>query len=669
MRRYLLLGLIGLGNLLWCAVATEPSAVELLEVRPFRHLSHVRTVWATPNEREYARDCRGCHVYRESSRQDPQPKCADCHRDGSLAIDPARTKPAFLNDLDSLRAPDRPFVHWSHRRFDCKRCHDPIEGSPRDRGESGEMKLKRGWHTCLECHDPDSKKVPDEDKTLGAKGDEFVAGLNRALSRRPDKPETRFRHRDHLVRTQEPDLIACLRCHDPLLKSTGSDIGKNEVAAASCGGCHITSAEPVRPVQVGFEARPHDSPFAGTFPHGKHCTESAKTNEPSIRAAGCLACHTFDPGRDNYALKPTFGSDAGFLACNQCHWHQENLKVVDAAGKVDHGDIRSCAPCHDFGKGPMKTLRPMVAVTRSKLRSLALVGNDHPFITRRGGKIEVAKSCKKCHLAPIEGGLPSRIQNRRFSHDTHLPPSPTTDDCDQCHKSVTGAADPGALQSFDLDRCTECHKGAKIDADELREPTPARPVPAFPHALHLKSDKINGCGDCHEPKQSGDPVAGTLPSAMDCSKCHDHGKAPEITGHKDRAYVASCVKCHGVNGLAKGQVVKDTRVLGKGLKGAQFHPSPSARKCSECHLPGDPVTASRNEPHVFADLKYTHGRGPGFHGSFDPQRKYHVAGKCDHCHWEQLMRSTGKPLQGTSMNRTSVAPNGDRLDNYPGGPR
>lgn len=654
----------------------------------FRHVDHVRRDWGKVENgepSEYARDCRGCHFYRgQDDTRDPQAVCESCHLNGddpaggpkALTLDPSRTTADFLDDLDKLRTPDRPFRHWSHREYKCASCHEGTSGKPDDPGRAGDVKFRPGWHTCLECHDPKGSQAIDRDPS-GAKNLSFVQGLNTYLSKRAARPEARFRHDEHLARGTDRDMAACAPCHGQITSAPSSRgpaaLGPREVDRAACARCHLTD-DPGKPIETGFERRDHACALLGTFPHDLHCNENARSKDATIREQGCLACHTsVDNGR-TYGLQSVFREDL-YKACSACHDKLEPnpLRVVDAAGVDDHGKVQNCDPCHTFGAGTMKDTRPSTEVSRRRPSAFAFVTHDHPVITLKGGKLEQGADCRKCHRATLDGGLRTRIGRKRFSHDTHLPPSPTAADCDKCHADVSGAATPGDLKLYSDASCSECHKGLTPDPARPPEerkvqavfdgPASRRRVPTFPHQLHLDAVRnrsaadfaessrdafrklSQGCIACHVPKQGGATEVGTLPEALDCSLCHDHDK-PDICADKDRAYVSTCAKCHGDAGPVVGEPFDDFREFAKGLSGAQWHPNPADRRCDECHLPGASVFERPKGVFVIAKLQYEAG---SFHARFDKESNLKVPRdqKCADCHWHQMIAR--KELIGSGL--------------------
>ena len=642
--------------------------------KPFRHADHVRAGWRQEGGSEYARDCRGCHLYKsETETRDPQQVCDACHSSGggapALELDREDTSPSFLEDLDVLRADGRPFRHWSHAAYDCKRCHEGASGRPDDLGRRGDIKFRPGWHTCFECHDPEGANAIDADPS-GTKNVEFVDGLNAYLGKATGPRPAAFRHDEHLPAGSGADAAACGTCHGDLLTDPGAAIGPSMVKLDSCADCHKDRSGEGLLGPEQLERAAHECVLLGTFPHGPHMDADALNKDPALRSKGCLACHEPAEEGRTYGLQSKF-RERRYSACAECHDRLEDnpLAVRDAQGIDDHGKVESCAPCHAFGDGPMKTLRPQVEVSRTRPVGFAVTSHDHPMITRRGGKLVQGEDCRKCHRARIEGGLPSRISGKAFSHDTHLPPNPTNQDCVACHGDITGSTRPEDLSLYSDKACGECHKGGELSVIRSEETVAPRRVPTFPHDVHMTAKALrdplleDGCVSCHVPAQGGAPGVGTLPGAMDCSACHDHGERPEICADKGRDYVQSCARCHGPDGPEADVAVSDFRVRVTGVAGAQWHPYPAEQKCGTCHLPGAAVFNVREAVLVHADMKYERN---GYHRGARQASRSDPEG-CADCHWHELIE---KGLTGSGKTRPEwrriAEPLGDKLDGYPG---
>lgn len=633
-----------------------------LEAKPFEHRHHVRQRWGRDGEPEYDRDCRGCHQFRAkddpSPALDPQALCSACHEGGTVDIDVPETAAEFRRNLEALRDPARVFDHGDHLSERCDSCHSPVAGGRA--GEQGEMYMARGWQTCLVCHDPAAEGSPSRnDPALVAK---FLEGINAKLTVRAPDPGARFDHRTHLPAGRPLRESDCMECHGGIDRREPLAWGAESIDPSACALCHISDGSRT-PLPMGFSRRTMASRTKGTFPHGPHTGPEAASKDPAIRDQGCFACHaTLEDGR-TYGLDERWERDA-YGACTSCHAHQgPGWQLLDEAGRPDHGRVESCAPCHTFGEGDMKSSRPFASIARPVASTFVFLGQQHPLITPGAHGPGVAESCKPCHRAETESGLPSRIRGRRFSHDTHLPANPTDADCLQCHGSVVHAADPSELLVVETRSCDPCHRGSPVQV-EWDDPAPARRVPAFPHALHLTESAralgVEGCASCHTAVQGGVPSVGVHPSAADCTACHDHGTSPRITGGKDRLYVSSCRHCHGDAGLAAGTPVEDIRLSLAGIPGGQFHPSPGEIACAQCHRSRGIEFEARERAHVWAELGY----GPRFH---NPDRPAAPDSSCYGCHWAEIMDN--RPLQGFRGSRRDAVPLGSRLDSFPGRPR
>jgi predicted CXXCH cytochrome family protein len=314
----------------------------------------------------------------------------------------------------------------------------------------------------------------------------------------------------------------------------------------------------------------------------------------------------------------------------------------------------------------MATTRPFVDVSRGKVRSYVFLGQEHPFISK--GKIieDASASCQPCHRAEGGGGLPSRLRGRTFSHDSHLPAAPSDADCKACHTTVSSSSSALDLTVIETKTCATCHRGDPLQL-EFDDKEATKKVVGFPHASHLtakaKDGGVLGCVSCHVAAQNGVATVGTLEAAANCTSCHDHGKAPRITGGKDRDYVASCRKCHGDAGLSDGAEVADERVAMGSFGGGQFHPDTESKSCKSCHRTIELQFETRSEPHIWAELSYAQGR---FHGV---SRSKGGNEDCFGCHWVELIDN--RVPQGFSGDRSRAGLNGlaNELRGYPGRPK
>jgi hypothetical protein len=313
-------------------------------------------------------------------------------------------------------------------------------------------------------------------------------------------------------------------------------------------------------------------------------------------------------------------------------------------------------------------MRPLVGVTRQTERTFQFSRHTHPDITQpgvaRSGRIELA-DCKQCHRARVNE-LPSRIEQRPFRHDTHLPANPTAQDCQQCHPNATGAATGPLLggadgRTYSLQACASCHWGGEVKEVDRLEAPPLRAVVAFPHGPHVAAGA--SCTDCHEPGAGGRDY-GTKPKALDCTQCHDHQpggpKAERLLGDE----VQSCAACHHQDLAGKPPVLavparrgspaaatdpryRSQQTVFAGFADSQFHPL--GKDCTECHravLQPDgrwPGLRVKREDHLFTTSTSPHAGA----ASKEPA-------ECLRCHW--------KPMDGGRFEAAVVGPESELLD-------
>jgi len=604
------------------------------EKEPFRHGPHVAGQWLSLPE--VPRDCRGCHDYERG--RDPQAACLQCHFKDSLKL--TGSTPAFEKGLDPLRDAKAPFQHRDHLRYDCKRCHAPPTGGPAVVPD--DMPVPKGSGLCQDCHDPKGEKAPPE-AVAPPVHEKLLKGLN-ASPRMGPEGFRGFDHLDHISRQamEKQDPSVCGKCHESVAQAGASDLGKKEFALKSCAACHVQLGGVA--VVYATKAKTQKSLAAATFPHDKHLSAQAREKDEQIREKGCFACHVYAENSATFDLKPKFGS---YGACITCHVH-ESWKVPD------HGQVDNCAGCHTVGAGEMKTNRPQVLVSRSRSQSFRVTTQAHPFITGASTPAG-SEDCTKCHVAPLTSA-PSRIQEKKFVHATHLPPEPKAEDCLACHASrVSNAKIPAEIaQAYDPAACARCHRGGEVETAKAE--ASSRPVPDFSHASHLQK---TGCLDCHKPDQSKpDLDVGTLPKALDCSQCHDHRTSAETTGGKDQKYVETCARCHASGVPRKGTSVDAERLVLAAAEGSQFHPSDVA--CKICHEVPHRGLTLKSEPHVF--------------GLARDSKVHDRAGtpeSCLCCHWDRQQTAKYHPRgfqakPGQGMVQSVREAFGSSMQGYPG---
>ncbi len=693
------------------------STAEKVET-PFCHSDHVQSQWYLDEVREVERDCRGCHRFTASEHsdtetpRDPQQVCTNCHYDSGFEV----RGPA---NLDALRLRST-FLHVDHQNFECRECHLPEKDA---KGlQPVPMPIRRGIAECARCHGSSVGPVDiKKSRRLGEKAiDEasrtegFVQSLNQNPGMGPQALGP-FLHADHVAKPKAlfglGDLLSknagtCSDCHAGVLAAPGAQIGNRRFEMAGCDRCHIAGENPPRSVRFATSQRSGPSLSALTFGHQDHfdlkrkqgvCTVGARQE---IEELGCAACHEYEAKHS--AMGPDFRYMSGgsaaqpgreahlphqYEGCVRCH----DLPTWKAGA---HEDWDECIQCHRFGAGArtnqMLGNRQSEVVRRIENAIYRFAVQLHPYIGEDGeDPAAVREDCKECHKSPV-GELPSRLVERSFRHQTHLPKDFTTippeQACGECHAEVALAGTPqelgtlveklGARLLFDgrpdspdpprpgLKVCSKCHVGG-VEWVERRQPVP-RAVPHFSHQDHLSANrrldgKVPSCVDCHSLMASGDDFS-TLPDALDCTKCHNHKEAgakpfAKHTSELREFQIQSCRRCHSEE-LPEPKENGSISFLELGnVDLAQTHPL--HRRCDDCHLLNDRDPAFHERKPVSAQLE----RDDSFQKQVIHRDGFPKKNCCLDCHWQHKR-------EGMTEDPTSVSirhRDGSWVDDYPPG--
>lgn len=669
------------------AAPQEPRA------KPFSHREHVPSVWFEGSAETW-RDCRGCHRFTATQTvSTPQRECAPCHGQGQLAV---KADKGFENDLSGHRTRTRDaFRHHTHGMLECRQCH-----LPKDAEFGAEnLRIVTGPGSCAPCHEPgrvDADAVggfrwftADLDKadvaaelgvpTFTRPGDaaayatkltELFAGPTGGLNTTPLPIGGDFHHGDHLA-------IACADCHSNIPGASSVEVGTGAIPVAACKQCHVRDAlGTAAAAQKQGDKKERELAALGTFAHRDHYGWQAGRNPGTKKNGvctasayeaiekGCAACHTYVPVPGGLAERDfPFGSGRSketYAGCQTCHavpgWStgetaQAPLHGSSGANAADGAGWRVCTACHVFGGGDLAHERPQVEVQRWSERTFVFPANTHPDVTARGiaeaqrdGRAPLAE-CRECHRARVPE-LATRLAQKTFRHDVHLPANATAATCLGCHPTAGAAADgpglaAGDFRTYTLASCQKCHWGGNVtELPVAAAQPPTKRVVAFPHGPHVSTAK-QACTECHVLGKDGVDV-GTKPEALACAQCHDHkeggSRAEKLFGDD----VQSCAKCHRdpttgpaparaiaavppVRGSAATAADARYRVaqdVFAGFADAQFHPL--GTRCNECHKDEAAVELPIVD-HIVGTQQ------PRFHGAGPKQ-----PADCLRCHWKPV---------------------------------
>ena len=683
---------------LWCAGVIGATAVDTHGGAPpakkFSHREHVPAVWFEQGDAETWRDCRGCHRFDEKQLvSTPQRECDQCHAGRGLLT--REFAEGWKDDLSGHRTRTREaFRHHTHAALECRQCHLPKDAE----FGSEDLRITTGPGTCLPCHEAgrvDAAAVGTFRWFQGAFEASLAAELGvPVVERRSDaaayvqtlvsvfagpagglntKPLSvggDFHHGDHLG-------IVCADCHQNIPTASATEVGTGAIPLTACKDCHVRDAAgtAARSAKQG-QKRVRELGSLGTFLHRDHYRWQTGTKHPGVctEAAysaiekGCAACHTYVPSPGGLAERDfPFGKDLSkerYLGCASCHdvkgWstgETENapLHSSSSPAAANGAGWQACTSCHRFGSADFAHERPTIEVQRWSERTFVFPANTHPDITTRGvqeaqqgGRAPIA-NCQDCHRARVPE-LSSRLLQKTFRHDVHLPANATAAACLECHPTAATAANgpalaPGDFRTYTLASCTKCHWGGNVVEASVPDPQPPQKrVVAFPHGPHVTAAK-QACTECHTVAADGVDIA-TKQAALACHQCHDHqeggSRAEQLFGEP----VKSCAKCHTDPGAApaaaknlaaippvRGSVAAtagaDRRYrveqdVFAGFADAQFHPL--GKQCSECHK--DDALRPAELPigdHLAASQAQTfHGPGPK------------APADCLRCHWKPV---------------------------------
>ncbi|MEW6429448.1 MAG: Ig-like domain-containing protein [Thermodesulfobacteriota bacterium] len=522
-------------------------------------------------------DCTTCHAVASQAAIDTlhNNDCTTCHgyTGGRLNIDPALVSAAITDGKGGLGTP-----------VNCEVCHGVNYGHPLATHSKvtaadgcatchSRTDIIRDIHAsnCVGCHDSARPEVRTAvDTRNGGDCQTCHTGIHTALV-------------DILTVHNVSDNSNCSTCHFPAYPASPHN---NVANAAYCENCHAsgndfdtvilvlhkddcrkchqsTAPAVVTAISAG-KANPGVQATCETC-HGVHYGHPSATHGKVLAVAGCVVCHVVDTG----IIADIHNND-----CLGCH----TSTVDEVRTAIDTRAGGSCATCH-------------VAI--------AADWYNHDVDHGTKGFVSLSADCQGCHAATLSYPAFTDPANDK-KHDG----------CAVCHNGdgsqKNGAAVGGA-------ECTTCH-GAYFASHT-----------AIDHSATVAL--FGGCGPCHAPTAgttttvpvdsgdnklhdacstchgaNGDLVAGAIPGAGDCSKCHaaayfdSHGYGD---GHLQTALRAAdlaggvtCRNCHGGDVDASGTRL-DSWIDIRGLHDVATN---GAGACATCHQSGrqevkDAITA------------------------------------------------------------------------------
>ena len=256
----------------------------------------------------------------------------------------------------------------------------------------------------------------------------------------------------------------------------------------------------------------------------------------------CNECH--DPADETFKAP-----DTG--VCTQCHEDQASLAHVDLDGMP-----MDCYTCHIYGSEP------------------EVFGRWH---------------CTRCHgpfqSEGIEGLAMHASVPCESCHNPHKPSEETIRECDECHKKMNVQHGRSSLSGS----CADCHGGHKVASDAASCMECHGTEEPKVSASATFGDGHDSCATCHEAH------AFSASSALRCTSCHKGTQVLAQNRAREHRDCSSCHKPHAVRAAGdqtcKGchdDVPTTHHAQGEGDCLGCHDPHPKRRaqvaaQCSQCH--------------------------------------------------------------------------------------
>jgi len=527
--------------------------------------------------------------------------CLQCH-DGVRAI--GKTTPQLLHDTTDV---------------DCSYCHTPAGFVPAYPDHSVFL---TDTTRCDSCHNPSGGGVNATDQPVG-----------HPIMLRTDGTTIEDCRTCHNVngfnmggvyphRLVDPTVLACKTCHndDPANSINARGISSDPTPPhvpdplapdQDCAHCHITTAF-----------------FPPMIDH----------NLPSVVAQECKACHEPAPTGNGSGLgRPVnhIPYDTVTVDCEACHAPPGGGTF--ATGFFNHtafGVTNGCQNCHDNTHTAGKPFNhiPTTPDTQDCVDChAASVANN--FVNFTGGVYShagITSGCQSCHDGVIATGKASFVN--------HIPTTPDTQDCVDCHAASLGTFPTPAPGDFTgglfahtgvTSGCATCHDGTYVTSGAIPKKLNHIPAQSECSQCHLDTTVTggfantifftsvhpnfnNGCEGCHKttyfplPSVAVKDPATHLPTPQDCHYCH-------VNLVPGGFLLANSIFNHtGISGNCESCHDGSTKNRNAGARGKIDHPTTHVTTTLDCVYCHDKVD--------FANGFLDHTQPP-------------VAGnRCDSCH-------------------------------------
>lgn len=383
-----------------------------------------------------------------------------------------------------------------------------------------------------------------------------------------------------------PGDLICERCHEDVLDRTHVSA---EAPKSKCLECHgfkeVTEVAPDACARCHEDAEVHTDKCTSCHqPHGTKPRARCETCHEEVSSPlhvtirdpieRCEACH--EPHGDVRSCASCHEDKKaapGHEGCSDCHVaHDEPKTCASCHTKQSDLGHEKCSDCHD----PHRESKPLDACATCHTDVLVNHADKNACADCHAGHTKPTLTCTKCHEnAPSDRALHASKTDCKSCHQPHgMQPL----DCSRCHATV--------LPIAPHQDCASCHDTAH--------------APKKDDAACATCHEVGGheeCGDCHEPHTG-------RAAKKDCASCHDkvtaHGKKACATCHDQHAKIEppACVSCHealpalhgdpghrdcsGCHKAHGPRPVSDRRTCGRCHEGLEKH-EPAASSCRGCH--------------------------------------------------------------------------------------
>lgn len=328
---------------------------------------------------------------------------------------------------------------------------------------------------------------------------------------------------------------SCVTCHNGTT-ALGKNLGHIPTSAA-CDTCHknYLAFAPAQMNHSGLVGQ------CSSCHSGTYLSVNAQSKPPThvSTAAQCDTCHT---STTSWATA-TFVHAAPPGVCSSCH------NGSKALGKPSN-HIPTSAACDNCHKNQL-TFKPAQM--------------DHSGL---------AGQCTTCH----SGGYVAA--NALAKPTTHIP---VTAQCDSCHSKGFAAWSPATMVHTAAmnGQCSTCHGGAYLSQNAQTKPTSHTPTTAQCDTCHkstvswatatfVHATPAGVCSSCHGVTALGKPT-NHIPTSRACDSCHKNFLAFAPARMDHTGTTGACATCHGGGYLAQDAQAKTATHI------------PTTLSCDNCH--------------------------------------------------------------------------------------